>query len=296
VSSIVLLIATLAAPNDSVGKTGAAMTWQRPLESMVPIAAGTFVMGADTETLAAAVELCKSELGLAPDRGCRPDAFAGETPARRVWLPSFAIDRVEVTQAAYRACVRAGACSPAPLTARDPRFTGDALPVSMVTHGEAAQYCGWRGGRLPSEAEWERAARGRDGRTWPWGNVARADASNHGRLQLAQELSPMPFQQLAPDDSDGFAFVAPVGSFAGGASADGVLDLAGNVMEWTADVWSEEPPQRSSTVNPHGPKNGNQRSVRGGSWRLPRLFSRTTARDALQPDTRSPELGFRCVK
>lgn len=289
-------LTALTATNEPAAPTNRANVRQRRLDSMVAIAAGPFVMGTDHDGLAAAVELCKAELGQPPERGCRPDSFAGETPAAKVWLAAFAIDRVEVTQAAYRACVRAGACSPAPLLGADPRFSGDALPVAFVTQPEAAQYCAWRGARLPSEAEWERAARGRDGRTWPWGNVPRAEASNHGKFAMAQLLSPNPYPILQPDVSDGFAFLAPVGSLPQGASADGVFDLAGNLSEWTADVWSEEPPQRTTTVNPHGPKSGNQRVVRGGSWRQPRLFQRTTARDGLPPETRSPEVGFRCAK
>ena len=110
------------------------------------------------------------------------------------------------------------------------------------------------------------------------------------------ELGPNPYPVLQPDPSDGFAFLAPVGSFPGGASADGVLDLSGNALEWTADVYHEDPPQRLSTVNPHGPPSGSLRVVRGGSWRQPRMFQRTTSRDGLAPESRSPEIGFRCAR
>jgi formylglycine-generating enzyme required for sulfatase activity len=101
---------------------------------------------------------------------------------------------------------------------------------------------------------------------------------------------------IQADASDGHALLAPVGSHPEGASADGVLDLAGNVAEWTADSFDEAPPQVRSTVNPRGPLVGSLRAVRGGSWRQPLLYLRTTSRDAAAPDARSPEIGFRCAK
>src|SRR5262249_49059953 len=98
------------------------------------------------------------------------------------------------------------------------------------------------------------------------------------------------------DPSDGYALLAPVGSFPDGASAEGVLDLAGNVAEWMADNFDETPPQGRQTINPRGPVVGSLRSVRGGSWRQPLLYQRATSRDAAPPDARSPEIGFRCAR
>jgi formylglycine-generating enzyme required for sulfatase activity len=101
---------------------------------------------------------------------------------------------------------------------------------------------------------------------------------------------------MRPDDSDGWAFLAPVGSYPDALSPVGALDMAGNASEWTADVYHEDPPQRMSTVNPHGPAVGSLRTVRGGSWRHPVLFLRTTTREAVAADARSPEIGFRCAR
>jgi len=276
--------------------TGGAVVAERPLQSMVSIPAGTFTMGATEEQRKAAVELCRREVGARNEKLCEGDIFTHELPARTVWVGAFAIDRVEITVGAYRACVRAGACSPQPLTQPDERFLGADLPVTSVTAAEADAFCRWRGARLPTEAEWERAARSRDGRTWPWGNVPSQNASNHGRITVSGELGPTPYPVLQPDATDGFAFLAPVGSFSQGASSDGVLDLSGNASEWTADFYGDDPPQKLASVNPHGPREGAMRVLRGGSWRTPRMFQRTTYRDAMPVDQRSAEVGFRCVR
>jgi formylglycine-generating enzyme required for sulfatase activity len=178
----------------------------------------------------------------------------------------------------------------------DARLLAPALPITSVTWGEAAAYCAWRGARLPSEAEWERAARGTQGRVWPWGNEPRTDADNHGRFTRAADLEGSIVALVRPDERDGFALLAPVGSFPHGASLEGVLDLAGNAMEWTADYYGQDPPQKARSVNPRGPAVGALRSLRGGSWRLPPLFTRAAARDGAPPETRSPEIGFRCAR
>jgi formylglycine-generating enzyme required for sulfatase activity len=271
--------------------TGRGVVLQRPLEATVHFPAGRFVMG--TDDTRAYDALCLEEM---PNPRMCSHKVTNEKPAREVFISAFQLDRVEVTVRAWRSCVQAGACSPQPLEQPDARFLEPELPITAVTWQEATQYCHWRGGRLPTEAEWERAARGRDGRTWPWGNLPRPTASNHGRVMALNELSPSPYPVFQPDPSDGFAFLAPVGSYPQGASPEGVLDLAGNAAEWTADVYQEEPPQLSSSVNPRGPAAGGYRVIRGGSWREPRILQRTTNRDAVPPDTRSPEIGFRCAR
>jgi sulfatase modifying factor 1 len=276
--------------------TGHTTRIDRPLESMLPVPAGSFVMGASGEAQRAALRMCIDEIGPRMQQACHADVFASEGPATQVYLSGFSIDRVEVTVAAYRNCVRAGACSPGPLLQTDTRFVAPELPITSVTWQEAQAYCAWRGARLPSEAEWERAARGIDGRTWPWGNIGRNDAANHGRFLSAEELGTSQFLRMRPDESDGHAFLAPVGSHPDAASAVGALDLAGNAAEWTSDIYHEDPPQRRSTVNPHGPAAGSLRTVRGGSWRHPMLFLRTTMRDPVPADARSPEVGFRCAR
>jgi formylglycine-generating enzyme required for sulfatase activity len=276
--------------------TGQTARVDRPIETMLPVPAGSFVMGASGEAQRAALHMCLDEIGPRLHQACHADLFASEGPAVAVYLSAYSIDRVEVTVAAYRKCVRAGVCSPGPILQTDSRFVQPELPITNITWDEARSYCTWRGARLPSEAEWERAARGSDGRTWPWGNTPRADAANHGRFMTPEELGNPQVLRVRPDESDGHAFLAPVGSYPGAVSPIGALDLAGNAAEWTNDVYQEEPPQRISTVNPHGPAAGSLRTVRGGSWRHPMLFLRTTARDAAPADARSPEIGFRCAR
>ncbi len=276
--------------------TGGVTVVKRPLESMVSIRGGQFIMGASSELQSAALELCREEIGMRNRVACVRDVVDSEGPQRKVYVSPFSIDRVEVTVAAWRACVQAGACSPAPLALADARFLRPNLPITSVTWNEADAYCAWRGARLPSEAEWERAARGTDGRVWPWGNVLKPNAFNHGRFTGPDDAGSDFVALIRPDASDGATFLAPVGAHMDGASPDGVLDMAGNVMEWTADYYRPESPQSFSTVNPHGPDAGAMRSLRGGSWRQPPFFARTSYREAAAPDTRSTEVGFRCVR
>lgn len=275
------------------GHTGETLTVERPIEAMIRIPAGPFKMGASDEAAGAALKLCRDELGRQAVQDCD---FSNEGPEREVYLSGFAIDRVEVTVSAWRACARAGRCSPAPLLALDRRLLAPELPITHVSWDDAAAYCRFRGARLPSEAEWERAARGTDGRTFPWGNIPNDKLSNHGRFHTVGALGPQPLTLVEMDAQDGYALLAPVGAFPRGASPDGVLGMAGNVMEWTSDVYAADPPEKASSVNPRGPKEGPLRAVRGGSFRQPLLYQRTTARNGFPPEFRSPELGFRCAR
>jgi formylglycine-generating enzyme len=282
---------------EAPAQTGRATVVRRPLEAMVAIRGGLFTMGSSVEAQAAALELCREEISARHRQKCVGEVVESEGPQRRVFVSDFLIDRVEVTVASYRACVRAGACAPTPLALADSRFIAKAeLPITSVTFDEADAYCSWRGARLPTEAEWERTARGTDGRIWPWGNVLKPNAFNHGRFTTPDDADGDWNAFMRPDSSDGAAFLAAVGTHPEGASPDGVLDLAGNAMEWTADFYRPEPPQSSATVNPRGPDAGALRVLRGGSWRQPPFFSRTTYREAAVPETRSPEIGFRCLR
>ena len=266
---------------------------------MAVVPAGTFAMGSDPVEVVAAMRLCRSDYGAARVAfdACSRSLVEAEMPRRRVFLRAFAMDRHEVTNADFRACVRAGACDAAALVDADPRLTAPGAPVTGVTWHEARAFCRWRGGRLPTEAEWEKAARGPAGRTWSWGNTWEPRRLNHGRIgALLTQRSLDPDLHRDADVTDGFALTAPVGAFPAGASPYGILDLAGNVAEWTADVFATEPPQTRSRAHPRGPAAGSLRTVKGGSYLDPAHRTRAAARSAAEPHQRANDRGFRCVK
>ena len=238
--------------------------------------------------------------------GAQHTMFQGN--ARRVSLRSFAIDRHEVTTAEYRECVAGGACSAAPLLAGDETHLAPPLPMVNVTWQDAADYCRWRGKRLPTEDEWEKAARGTDGRRWPWGNQNRRDGANVGRAEdpgltrsvTAAQRSRYPLPNFIGDRADGFAAAAAPGSLVWGASPYGAYDMAGNVREWVADYYRPDlvEPSRGSRARRSPPSilPNRYRVVRGGSWELPRLVARTYFRQYLDPLDRAADLGFRCAR
>jgi formylglycine-generating enzyme required for sulfatase activity len=275
----------------------------RPPER-VTIPAGPFRMGASPAELKTAYALCTDEyraVGAAiVEASLRCAArFEAEAPQRTVFLPAYAIDRTEVTVGAYRACVRKGACAGAPLVEARRMLAGDAFPVEAVTWSEAVAYCRFRGGRLPSEAEWEKAARGTLGLTWPWGDRWDGARANHGRRGRSPneggEAGSDGGGEGDTDATDGAEGASPAGAFPGGASPYGVVDAAGNLWEWTDGVYEREPPQAATSFMPPGPLAGTERVVRGGSYATPASDLRVTRRLGLPPGERHLTVGFRCV-
>ncbi|HYO96990.1 MAG TPA: SUMF1/EgtB/PvdO family nonheme iron enzyme [Polyangiaceae bacterium] len=266
-----------AAAGTEARDAGARVVWLRaPEPPMVRIPAGEFIMGSTPEEALAAVARCASEpLG----HRCNEQTFANELPRRRMTLPDFWMDRTEVSVREYRRCVAHGSCSRPAFAAGGRRFDRDELPVTLVSWEEAAAFCRFRSARLPTEAEWERAARGRNGRTYPWGNLYNSRVHNHGRLGLLPE-----------DGSDGFGELAPAGVFPGGRTPEGLLDLGGNAAEWVADYYREHYLDTSSS------RGSTRRSVRGGSFTSGAAWIRGAARDSAPADARRPQIGFRCAK
>ncbi len=251
------VIATQALAADHAGRV-VRVEYERSRDVYVP--GGVFTMGVNGEErdlLTAACEdaysIPSSELGSNDDFSiCHYYTIALEhmTP-RRVFVSPFRIDRDEVSVEDYRACVTAGACDRDALTAGDTRYITDAGPMVNVRWGEAQTFCRWRGGgRLPPEAEWERAGRGDGDGPWPWGATPRPDDFNHGKPFAAAVARFAPIVNLnsqldlriselqgESDASDGIGILAPPGHYAWGDGPYGTRDMAGNVAEWTADAY-----------------------------------------------------------
>jgi len=246
--------------------------------------------------------------------GCRPDldphCLADEKPGHTLNLDTFAIDRLEVSVFRYAACVNAGACS-APLAAPDPNAEEDEdappsqaspecnwgragfeqHPINCVTWAQAKQYCEWKGQRLPTEAEWEKAARWIDARVYPWGNKP-------ATCRRAVMYDPAESEDVGCGEKG----TQLMGNKPLGTSLHGVLNLSGNVREWVHDIYDPLYYRSSPYRNPRGPQprvvpgaKPFQRVVRGGSYRDKRLKLRASRRDHYVPDRAQPTLGFRCV-
>jgi Tol biopolymer transport system component len=265
-------------------------TWARPADgmTMVYVPGGEFQMGSDDDELDAALEMCQAYY----TTPCQRAWFEVEQPVHPVVLYGFWLDPTEVTNAQYRRCVEAGACTPPQRSDSDTRqaYYGDSAyddyPVVHVTWGQAGAYCRWAGGRLPTETEWEYSARGPENRRYPWGEEYDGTRLNSCDVNCGYEWAEDAFD-------DGYGDTAPVGSYPNGASWCGALDLSGNVWEWTADWFGEYPTERQS--NPAGPSSGTGRALRGDAADGTRAVSRAAARHGMEPGRAYEYTGFRCV-
>jgi formylglycine-generating enzyme required for sulfatase activity len=257
---------------------------------MVYVPGGEFVMGSSDEKVDQALALCGEHLG-----DCQRSWFENEQPVHTVTLAGFWLDQTEVSNAQYRQCVEGGDCQPpdAPgSSTRDLYYDDeqyDDYPVIWVSWPQAAEYCAWAGGRLPTEAEWEYAARDREGRVFPWGDAFDIQPLNYCDANCALDWAD---EQV----DDGHEDTAPVGSYADGVSWCGALDMAGNVWEWVADWYSAEYYSQSPEENPTGPETGDSRVLRGGSWHDNPAYVRGANRFQRQPGEASDQVGFRCVR
>jgi len=247
-----------------------------------------------------------------------PDA---EKPAHAVWLDSYWIDQTDVTNAQFEEFVGESRYKTDAETAgwsyvydmqstrwlkgrgvnwkhpQDPSSDLSGLgnhPVTYMSWNDASAYCQWAGRRLPSEAEWEKAARGTDGRMYPWGN----QKPNQTLLNLADKNITTSWADKQSDD--GYAFTSPVGNYPLGASPYGAMDMAGNVWDWVND-WYDPNYYRSQVTwsNPTGPatmpSTQSGKVLRGGSWADSAAVTRTTIRLAYYPMDWHAYFGFRCA-
>ena len=266
-SSLILLFAINAC--DKQGEATVAKQTIVTPPDMVLIPAGEFIMGSDDIDAS----------GKSKEFGFNEPWYLPEHPKRKVYLDNYFIDKYEVTNAQFMAWLKSiGLYTPDQLKEIAKRMQAhqDNAPARIVTWTKSNEYCLGVGKRLPTEAEWEKAARGTDGRVYPWGNKWNPDYANVG--QNEQDLM-------------------PVGSYEKGKSPFGVYDMAGNVMEWTAD-WFEAYPGAEYKSPNYGHKH---RVARGGSWGgvghyvIPHFF-RTTYRFDFAPNTVYNDVGFRCAK
>ena len=202
----------------------------------------------------------------------------------QVYLDAYYMDKYEVTNAMYKVCVDARKCTPPKLvgSSTHPSYYGNTnfnnYPVIFVDWYQSHNYCQWRGAKLPTSAQWEKAASGTDGREFPWGdyNPDRCDFANLGGDT----------QYCVGDTTE-------VGSYESGKSPYGIYDLIGNVFEWVADWYSWEYNQNAPLSNPTGPEAGTSKVIRGGSWHY---YGTNNWVERSVPNTTSSSLGFRCIK
>lgn len=269
------------------------------------VPAGSFLMGSTDEQVDRAIALCTQT-----SNDCGRAHFADEQPAHIVDLNDYWIMQTEVTNAEWRRFMAAGGYGQQdywsdagwawrsanavtqPDCWGDSDLNADAQPVVCVSWYEAEAFANWlsaeaaRPIRLPTEAEWEKAARGADGRIFPWGDEWDPALANYCDANCVDDARDA-------NGNDGTALTAAVGSYPGGLSPNGALDMAGNVWEWVADWYAVDAYQNAPPADPAGPSSGTRRVVRGGAWYLPPASLRSAARLNFDPTDRNAVVGLR---
>ncbi len=210
-----------------------------------------------------------------------PGWAADEQPPRRVFVSAFYMDETPVTCAEYKKFLDTQPARAVPANwdghrREYPSKLAD-HPVTFVSWNDAVAYAQWAEKRLPTEAEWEKAARGTDERRFPWGRVLEATRCNTREGHIGATTSVLQFAGV-------------------GASPYGILDLAGNVWEWCADWYAEDYYATGPTQNPRGPDESDWRVLRGGAWDMSMDYARCASRDYIVPDEGYATVGFRCVR
>lgn len=245
--SLILLSIWLIAASCMEAGTGVQIRTDKDGVAMVKVSGGEFLMG--------------SNMG-------DPD----ERPEHTVSLETFWIDRYEVTNEMYVLCVKAGRCRG---NKKYKGFTGPRQPVVGVSWKNAVDYCDWAGKRLPTEAEWEKAARGAQGRKYPWGDTLDCTRANYREC--------------------GTKSTAVAGTYPPGQGPYGAYEMAGNAGEWVRDWYDPEYYRNSPSESPTGPRRGDYKVIRGGMWQRYAYQMRSADRAAQKPETKNTTTGFRCA-
>ena len=243
-------------------------------DEMVRVPAGSFIMGSDKKV--------------------DHNAYRPEFPQRNVYVDAFEIDKFEVTTVQFLKFVLA--TNRPPLI--DWQYDGGNFQETMVNHPvmhvswfDADAYCQWASKRLPTSAEWEKAARGEDGRIYPWGNEsAGLSRANFGRTGLSGPVRDRPERLLL------YPPIISVDKYENAVSPYGVFQMAGNVAEWTADWYDPDYYKNAPNRNPKGPERGTHKAFRGGGWIDSTPSVRPAQRNGADPDTKMNWLGFRCAR
>jgi formylglycine-generating enzyme required for sulfatase activity len=274
-----------ASPTQELG-IGSTVVREQDGAVMVYVPAGEFTMGSDADDAMAECQKFRDD--------CSRDWFLDEEPPHQVYLDAFWIDQTEVTNSMYALCVKIGACI---FPFRNNSVTRSDYsinqkygnyPVMFVTWEQANTYCEWVSGQLPSEAQWEKAARGTDGRIYPWGNEFSGNPANFCDVNCS---FPWAYKMV----NDNYNDTAPVKSYEEGKSIYGAYDMAGNVWEWTSSL---------RKPYPYNPKDGREdlyaqgdRVLRGGSWNFNIIGLRSSNHDEYNdPELWINSIGFRCAR
>ncbi len=219
------------------------------------------------------------------------EGLPNERPVRIVTLDAYYIDQYEVTLSLYRKFLEAEKQASPPTWDDEAATTVGDRPAVGMSWSAASAYCQWAGKRLPTEAEWEKAARGTDGRRYPWGEMQPfVDIANYNRGMWVSEAV-----TLVAVTSGLEGMSVRHGLKGGGKSPFGLSHMAGNAAEWVADWYGRDYYQQSPEKNPSGPATGDKRVIRGGSWADLPAALRVTARLSAEPDFEDRTIGFRCA-
>jgi len=260
-------------------------TWTSPIDGvkLVCVPAGEFLMGAAEND---------------------PLAQANEKPQHKVYLNAYWIDSTEVTNVNFGKCLAAGVCHPKVYDETNPKTyipysvhpDYQNYPAFLYEFDAPTNYCQWVGRRLPTEAEWEKAARGTDGRLYPWGNTLDCTRANYYSCEAAtHNATPNPTGPRCGEQRLDCK-TTPVDAYPAGASPYGALNMAGNVWEWVADWYQPNYYSNSPVRNPRGPTTGEYRVIRGGGANSVSQELRATERDSGMPvHYLDGQLGFRCA-